>query len=63
MSPAPTEVGGSQRNDAEPSPRWPAFLPVALALLAVLALLHATGVVWIEQTIERVTRVFGGTLA
>jgi len=27
-----------------------------------MALLHATGFVWIEQTIERLTRVFG-TLA
>jgi type II secretory pathway component PulJ len=39
------------------------FLPVALALLAVMALLHATGLVWIQQTIERLTRVFGGALA
>ena len=63
MSPALTEVGGSPRNDAEPSPRWPVFIPLALALLAVMALLHATGFVWIEQTIERLTRVFGSALA
>ena len=62
MSPALTDVSGRQRGDAEPSPRWPVFLPVVLALLAVLTLLHATGLVWIEQTIERLTRVLG-TLA
>jgi len=28
-----------------------------------MALLHATGFVWIEQTIERLTRVFGSALA
>ncbi len=63
MSPALTDVSDRQRGDAEPSPRWPVFLPVALALLAVMALLHATGLLWIQQTIERLTRVFGGALA
>jgi hypothetical protein len=63
MSPALTEAGCRQRDDADPSPRWPVFLPIALALLAVLAFLHATGLAWIEQTIERLTRVLAATMA
>ena len=59
MSPALTDVGCRQRDDTDPSPRWPVFLLVVLALLGVLEVLHATGLVWIEQTIERLTRVLG----
>ncbi len=64
VPPVPREtVGspvGSRPWEPEPAPQWPAFIPIAIAILALAAFMQATLFAWVARVLEHAEHAMAG---